>query len=85
MTLRHKIWITLAVFAASAVIVALGMCRGNNGVTAGGLLLFLAGILAALFCWRCPYCGKGFDPPFKKKKCRRCGREIDYEARKRYF
>ena len=84
MTLRQKIWVTLAVFAASAVIVVLGECLGNPGMTASGLLLFLAAILAALFCWRCPYCGRGVNPPFKKKKCARCGREIDYNARRKF-
>ena len=57
MALRQKIWATLAVFAASAVIVVLGVCLNRNGVTASGLLLFPAAILAALFCWRCPCCG----------------------------
>ena len=85
MALRQKIWATLAVFAASAVIVVLGVCLNRNGVTASGLLLFSATILAALFCWRCPYCGKGFNPPFNKKRCARCGRETDYGARGKKF
>lgn len=82
MSLRQKIWVTLAFFAVSAGMIAAGMCVQSIAAASGGLLIFLAGILTALFWWRCPNCGKGFDPPFSKgKKCARCGKEIDYGAR----
>lgn len=85
MSLRQKIRITLAMFAASAVMMAAGIWMQSVAAAGGGTILFLAAIMTALFCWRCPYCGKGFDPPFKKKKCARCGREIDYGARGKKF
>ena len=85
MNLRQKIRVTLAMFAASAVMMAAGIWMNSVAMSSGGALLFLAAIMTALFCWRCPNCGKGFNPPFNKRRCARCGREIDYEARKKKF
>ncbi len=85
MTLRQKIRITLAMFASSAVLIIAGIWGKSVAMGSGGGFLFFASILTALICWRCPNCGKGFDPPFKKKNCKRCGLEIDYEARGRKF
>lgn len=86
MSLRQKIRVTMAIFAASIVLMAAGIALNSVAMSSGGALIFLAAVITALFWWRCPHCGKGFDPPFPNgKKCRRCGREIDYEARKRYF
>lgn len=88
MKLRHKIWISLAVFAAAAVLIIAGLFLTEETVTAirlagPGAILYWVGIMLAISWWRCPVCGKRIDPPFKKKRCPRCGLEIDYEIRGR--
>lgn len=82
MSLKQKIWVTLGAFGVSAVLVVAGMCHDSVAAAGLGLLVFTASIVAALLWWRCPNCGKGFDPPFRRgKACSRCGLEIDYGAR----
>ena len=88
MKLRHKIWISLAVFAVATVLMIAGLFLTEETVTAIGLagsgaVIYWVGIMLAISWWRCPVCGKRIDPPFKKKRCPRCGLEIDYEIRGR--
>ena len=88
MKLRHKIWISLAVFAVATVLMIAGLFLTEETVTAIGLagsgaIIYWVGIMLAISWWRCPVCGKRIDPPFKKKRCPRCGLEIDYEIRGR--
>ncbi len=88
MKLRHKIWISLAVFAVATVLMIAGLFLTEETVTAIGLagsgaVIYWGGIMLAISWWRCPVCGKRIDPPFKKKRCPRCGLEIDYEIRGR--
>ncbi len=88
MKLRHKIWISLAVFAVATVLMIAGLFLTEETVTAIGLagsgaIIYWVGIMLAISWWRCPVCGKGIDPPFTKKRCSRCGKEIDYEIRGR--
>ena len=88
MKLRHKIWISLAVFAVATVLMIAGLFLTEETVTAIGLagsgaIIYWVGIMLAISWWRCPVCGKRIDPPFKKKRCPRCGLEVDYEIRGR--
>ena len=88
MKLRHKIWISLAVFAVATVLMIAGLFLTEETVTAIGLagsgaVIYWVGIMLAISWWRCPVCGKRIDPPFKKKRCPRCGLEVDYEIRSR--
>ena len=88
MKLRHKIWISLAVFAVATVLMITGLFLTEETVTAIGLagsgaIIYWVGIMLAISWWRCPVCGKRIDPPFTKKRCSRCGKEIDYEIRGR--
>ena len=88
MKLRHKIWISLAVFAVATVLMIAGLFLTEETVTAIGLagsgaIIYWVGIMLAISWWRCPVCGKRIDPPFKKKRCPRCGLEINYEIRGR--
>ena len=88
MKLRHKIWISLAVFAVATVLMIAGLFLTEETVTAIGLagsgaVIYWVGIMLAISWWRCPVCGKRIDPPFTKKRCSRCGKEIDYEIRGR--
>lgn len=88
MKLRHKIWISLAVFAVATVLMITGLFLTEETVTAIGLagsgaIIYWVGIMLAISWWRCPVCGKRIDPPFKKKRCPRCGLEVDYEIRGR--
>lgn len=88
MKLRHKIWISLAVFAVATVLMIAGLFLTEETVTAIGLagsgaIIYWVGIMLAISWWRCPVCGKRIDPPFTKKRCSRCGKEIDYEIRGR--
>ena len=88
MKLRHKIWISLAVFTVATVLMIAGLFLTEETVTAIGLagsgaVIYWGGIMLAISWWRCPVCGKRIAPPFKKKRCPRCGLEIDYEIRGR--
>ena len=88
MKLRHKIWISLAVFAVATVLMITGLFLTEETVTAIGLagsgaIIYWVAIMLAISWWRCPVCGKRIDPPFKKKRCPRCGLEVDYEIRGR--
>ena len=88
MKLRHKIWLSLAIFAVATALVIAGMYLWERTMTsirlaASGAVIYWVGMMLAISWWRCPVCGKRIDPPFKRKRCPRCGMEIDYEIRGR--
>lgn len=89
MTLRHRIWLSLALLAvATALMIAAlfpwGASIQNARLASAGGILYWVAIMLAMSWWRCPVCGRRIDPPFfKKKSCRHCGREIDWDAKPR--
>ena len=85
MSLRQKIRVSLGILIVSIVLIVAGVCLKHRGMIASGLLVYSVFIVIALLWWRCPNCGKGFNPPFTKKKCLRCGLEIDYGAREKKY
>ena len=80
--------VRLSMLALLAIGFALGFRKTPLILHIAIVVLVVSVLLIAFIRWRflrCPNCGKGFNPPFKKKKCARCGREIDYEAREKKF
>lgn len=89
MKLRHRIWLSLAVFAVATVLMIAGLFLTEETVTAirlagPGAILYWVGIMLAISWWRCPVCGRRIDPPFRKeKRCPHCGKPIDWDGKPR--
>lgn len=88
MKLRHRIWISLAVFAVAAVLIIAGLFLTEETVTAirlaePGAIIYWVGIMLAVSWWRCPVCARRIGLPLGKKRCPRCGKPIDWDAKPR--